>query len=248
MKKVTFQVIIRCSYIFVALLILPPETHAQQNTLIGAWETFVTTGEGATKRGVVIFTDGFQSAAWFDAEDGSFIETNGGKWSINGNIVTEIIEFNSSDSLSVGKEVSFEVILEKGKLTLVESNLVWDRIDTGQPGDLAGAWLFSGRKQDETIVYRNTEGPRKTMKILSGTRFQWIAFHTETGGFFGTGGGNYTTQDGTYTETIDFFSRDNSRVGADLSFQYELKDNYWHHSGHNSRGEPLYEVWAPRKN
>ena len=52
------------------------------------------------------------------------------------------------------------------------------------------------------------------MKILSGTRFQWIAYHIGTKVFSGSGGGTYTSEQGKYTETIDFFSRDNDRVGA----------------------------------
>lgn len=59
-------------------------------------------------------------------------------------------------------------------------------------------------------------GARKTIKILSGTRFQWAAINSETGEFFGTGGGNYTFKDGKYTENIEYFSRDASRVGASL--------------------------------
>jgi hypothetical protein len=65
--------------------------------------------------------------------------------------------------------------------------------------------------------------------------------------FSGTGGGRYTAKDGAYFETILYFSRDNSRVGAVLDFSYELKENDWHHRGKNSRGEPMYEIWARRE-
>ena len=62
------------------------------------------------------------------------------------------------------------------------------------------------------------------MKILSGTQFQWIAYNIATREFFGTGGGNYKTVDGHYTEEISYFSRDNSRVGARLQFDFKLQD------------------------
>ena len=122
----------------------------------------------------------------------------------------------------------------------------FSRIDNGLPGALEGAWLFSGRKRDGEIQNRDPNQPRKTMKILSGTRFQWIAYNTETGVFSGTGGGTYTANSGQYVENIDFFSRDSSRVGASLKFNYELIDGVWNHSGLNSRGEPLYEFWSLR--
>src|SRR5690606_36833077 len=123
----------------------------------------------------------------------------------------------------------------------------WTRIDDGTPGALHGAWLISGRQVDGKIEKRGTSGPRKTMKILTGTRFQWIAYNTQTKAFMGTGGGQYTTLDGTYTEQIGFFSRDDSRVGASLPFGYKLEQGDWHHFGKSSKGEPIYEVWSKRE-
>jgi hypothetical protein len=90
----------------------------------------------------------------------------------------------------------------------------------------------------------STRGPRKTIKVLSGTRFQWAAINTETKQFFGGGGGTYTTANGKYTEKIEFFSRDNNRVGARLTFDFALKPDGWHHAGLSSKGEPIYEIWA----
>ncbi|MCZ6521061.1 MAG: membrane or secreted protein, partial [Bacteroidetes bacterium] len=41
-------------------------------------------------------------------------------------------------------------------------------------------------------------------------------------------------------------SRDNTRVGASLKFDYELKEKKWHHRGLNSKGSPIYEIWSLR--
>ena len=108
---------------------------------------------------------------------------------------------------------------------------------------MSGNWKITGREQDGKIVDIKP-GARKTIKILSGTRFQWIAINSETGEFFGTGGGHYTFVNGKYTENIEFFSRDASRVGASLSFSAELKNGDWHHSGLSSKGDKIYEVWS----
>jgi len=84
-----------------------------------------------------------------------------------------------------------------------------------------------------------------TIKILSGSRFQWAAFNYATKEFMGTGGGTYdATQDGEYTEEIEFFSRDDGRVGASLSFEYSRTGDDWYHKGLNSRGEPMHEIWT----
>ena len=115
------------------------------------------------------------------------------------------------------------------------------------PGELNGAWLMSGRYRNGEKQMRSTDRPRKTMKILSGTRFQWIAFDTEKKEFKGTGGGTYTTINGKYSEKIEFFSRDNSRVGMNLEFNYNIDKGNWIHKGKTSKGDPLHEIWVKRK-
>jgi DMSO/TMAO reductase YedYZ molybdopterin-dependent catalytic subunit len=71
-----------------------------------------------------------------------------------------------------------------------------------------------------------------------------MAINAETKEFFGTGGGTYTYVNGKYTEKIEFFSRDSSRVGAVLSFDGMVNGKVWTHKGLNSRGEPLHEEWT----
>ncbi len=84
------------------------------------------------------------------------------------------------------------------------------------------------------------------MKYLQDGRFQWIAYDTNGLQFKGTGGGKYTSIDGIYTENIEYFSKDNTRVGARLEFNYEIKGDDWHHTGKNSKGAPMYEIWSRR--
>jgi hypothetical protein len=225
------------------LLILSLQLSAQ--SVIGAWEA-ITTKDGQQVKNIVIFSEFHQVSTWYNLNDGKFLETNGGLYRLDGNTMTETVEFNSANSESVGKSISFPIEVSGSTLKIDGKDIVWTRIDDGKPGDLQGAWLMSGRKRDGEIQKRDTSGPRKTMKILSGKRFQWIAYNTETKEFLGTGGGTYTTLNGKYTESIEFFSRDQSRVGAKLEFDYQLKDGDWHHSGLSSKGEPLYEVWTKR--
>ncbi len=230
----------------ISICALLVQTTDAQN-LIGAWEWTEVGEEGQELKGVVTFTEGYQAAAWFDAESGDFVKTNGGTWKLNGNTMTEVAEFNSENPEKVGTQVSFDIEWDgTNKMRIVGMDNWATRVDNGDPGELAGAWLISGRRRNGDLQMIDIFRPRKTMKILSGTRFQWIAYNVETRQFMGTGGGTYTTVDGKYTENIEFFSRDNSRVGASLEFNYELKDGDWQHSGKNSRGEPLFEVWSLR--
>ena len=216
-------------------------------SFVGAWETSYTSENGENLKSVVVFSDGYQVITTYDSKTGKFISSNGGTWKLSGNTITEKVEFDTNNSDRVGSEVSFEVLISDSTMSIVGSEVEFKRIDTGTPGKLQGAWLMSGRIRDGETQLRDTSRPRKTMKILSGTRFQWIAYNIETKEFKGTGGGSYTTKDGEYTETIEFFSRDDSRVGAKLKFNYTIIDGNWHHSGLSSKGDPIHEIWSIRE-
>ena len=216
-------------------------------SFIGAWEMYHTSENGDELKSVVIFSDGYQVITTSDSKAGKFISSNGGTWKLVGKTMTEKVEFDMTNSERVGSEVSFEVFINDSIMGIVGSEMKFKRIDSGLPGKLQGAWLISGRKREGKIQPINTDRPRKTMKILSGTRFQWIAYNTETKQFMGTGGGTYTTTNGEYTENIEFFSRDDSRVGASLKFNYSIERGNWHHSGLSSKGVPIYEIWSIRE-
>lgn len=219
----------------------------QAQKLQGAWRNIQTSDNGQKIKNILIFSEQYQVLTSYDATSGAFISTNGGSWSLDGSTMTEVVEFNSNNLEKVGKTVTFDIILQDDQLNIKGSDHFFTRIDTGNPGVLNGAWLMSGRIRNGETQERDTSKPRKTMKILSGTRFQWIAYNTETKEFKGTGGGTYTTVNGKYTENTTFFSRDNTRVGASLEFNYELKDGNWHHSGKSNKGDPIYEIWSTRQ-
>ena len=183
----------------------------------------------------------------YNATNGEFIHSNGGTWKLEGDIMTEKVEFHTDNSELVGTEFSFKVIITDSEIKIVDSNLIMNRIDHGAPGKLQGAWLMFGRIRDGKTQLRDTSRPRKTMKILSGTRFQWIAYNTETKQFMGTGGGTYTILNGDYTENIEFFSKDNSKVGITLKFNFEIADGKWIHKGFSSKGAPIHEIWNVRE-
>jgi len=219
--------------------------HAQG--IIGAWETNFVSKNGDLLKSIVLFADGYQVLTTYDAITGKFIHTNGGTWKLEGNMMTEKIEFHSDNPKLVGTQVSFKVRITDNEIEIVDSSSKLKRLDNGSPGKLNGAWLMSGRIRDGKTQLRDINRPRKTMKILSGTRFQWIAYNTETKKFMGTGGGTYTTKNEEYIENIKFFSRNDSKAGLSLKFSYELMNGKWHHSGLSSKGDPIHEIWSIRK-
>ncbi len=233
----------RFSILLSFVLIIGSACQAQSLKINGAWES------GPDENHIImIVTDRYFSAAVYNKKNNTYIGTCGGSWRMEENKFVEVHEFNTMKPEWVGTEMKSEIILKADKLFFKtnEGTEEFSRIDNGSPGQLASAWLITGRMTDKGMEKR-TLGSRKTMKILSGTRFQWIAYNHETKEFFGTGGGSYTTENGKYTENIDFFSRDNSRVGAKLQFDFTLVDGDWRHSGLSSKGEPIDEVWTKRE-
>lgn len=203
--------------------------------LIGAWKN---------DKGVIVFTDHYFSYTEYTST--AFEFTYGGSWETGSDELRFSYEYHTKSPDKVGYEAAYPVYISGNTLTLFGSSFT--RVDDGTPGALAGAWLFNNRIRDGQLGKpREAANPRKTMKILSGTRFQWIAYNTKSKEFSGTGGGTYTTVDGKYVENIGFFSRDNDRVGASLEFDYTIKDDEWHHQGLSSRGDPIYEIWKMRK-
>ena len=216
-------------------------------SIIGAWESSTTTENGDVLRNILILSDGYQVYTVFKPATGEIVHSNGGTWSLEGDMMTEKVEFHTDDPERIGSEVSFKVIITDESIEIAGTDMKLSRIDSGDHGALAGAWLMTGRVKEGITQHRDTTRPWKTMKILSGTRFQWIAYNTETKQFSGTGGGTYTIKDGEYTENIEFFSKDPSRTGMSLTFDYKLIDGDWHHSGLSSKGKPVNEIWSIRK-
>lgn len=186
------------------------------------------------------FVDGYSTQALFDKANKRFLGTWGGPYQVQGDALIIETEFNTMDSMKVGQPARMKFTIAGDKLTL-DGRIIFTRVDNGT-APLAGNWRITGRMQDGKMV-EGPQGARKTLKILSGTRFQWVAINPEVKGFYGTGGGTYTFANGKYTENIEFFSRDSTRVGASLTFDGKVEDGAWHHSGLNSRGEPLNEIW-----
>lgn len=224
-------------FFLIVLLISVAQGFAQQ--IKGSWKRNLDT---AVQYLTII--DNYFSIATFDIEGKKFIRTRGGTAIFHDGKMDGVIEFNTADRPEVKSNYSYEIKSSGKKLRLPAEgiSIPWDAVDDASDA-LSGNWKITGREQDGKIVEMKP-GARKTIKILSGTRFQWIAINSETGEFFGTGGGNYSFINGKYTENIEFFSRDASRVGASLSFNAEIKNGDWHHSGLSSKGDKIYEVWS----
>ncbi|MHA6279174.1 hypothetical protein ACXYMT_03255 [Salinimicrobium sp. CAU 1759] len=222
-------------------------TMATAQDLEGSWQLMEINDQPVNDRETVrIYMDDYFAQGTREKGTNKFISATGGEFTLNGSY-SESYDFDTQDTEMLGKTRVFEPAeIQQNMLILTAddgSTYTWKKI-SDDTNDLSGNWVITGRQRDGELN-RSTPGARRTIKILGGDRFQWVAFNSGSGEFFGTGGGTYTAEDGKYIENIEFFSRDDSRVGASLDFDYEVKNGEWHHSGKSSKGDPIYEIWSP---
>ena len=216
--------------------------YASATMLNGAWQST----KGSIEQSLIV-ADGYCMLTKYDKTNKKFFHSFGGPLTAKDGKISLKVEFNSDDKTQVGKTLQYDFSISNNILTsnIGGTKMQWQRTDDGK-SDLAGNWRITQRKQDGKMGDIPLR-PRRTLKLLTATRFQWAAINIETGEFSGTGGGTYTFADGKYTEHIEFFSRDNTRVGASLSFDGKIENGNWIHSGLSSRGDPIYEIWSRMK-
>ena len=172
---------------------------------------------------VRIYSDRYFVVSKYNTENNSFISAVGGIYSFNEGY-SEILEFDSSDSTNVGdtvfyKKVKVNVRNDSGKMSLDGMKYIKNIGDI----QLAGSWLMSGIERRGEMRMRDVNRPRKTMKMLAGGRFQWIAYDISKKGFYGTGGGTYTAERGNYIENIEFFQETLTLLGSPWDLILKLK-------------------------
>lgn len=230
---------------FVVLAIILFSTGLFSQNLEGSWKLIEENGRGISDKEVVrIYQDNYFAEGAKETESNEFLWALGGEYTSEDYKIT--LDFNTHAPELVGTTLDPKLTFldeDKIKIDNVKEVQIWERISANENA-LSGNWVITGRKRNGEM---NTmkPGDRRTIKILGGNRFQWVAFNSATREFYGTGGGTYSAEDGKYIENIEFFSRDRNRVGASLDFNFEVKDGEWHHSGKSSKGDPIYEIWSP---
>ncbi len=231
-------------------LVVPSENHSESTVsdITGAWNLKSQNGQPGNYTGTLLIEDGYFFFTEYDVATKHFEGSIGGQYEYQNGVLTYTVEFDTWQFERIGQKIQAKVTFKGKEMTVTQAlgeesaTLVYSQIDDGN-GDLAGAWRITDRMRNGTMQAMR-QGARKTIKMITGTRFQWAAFNPETKQFSGTGGGTVTLKDGEYTEHIEFFSRNADRVGASLSFDYKVNGVKWDHSGMSSSGNPIREIWT----
>src|SRR6187397_2427877 len=150
-----------------------------QTSLTGAWNA-----KNGSIDHTLVFQDGYFSYSIYDKANRKFIRTWGGTFSEAGGQAHANIEFDTESKDNVGGHKHFAATVNGNTLNFDGGAGVnsMTRIDDGNT-NLAGTWRITGRMRDGSIQPIE-KSARKTLKILSSTRFQWMAINTETKEFF----------------------------------------------------------------
>lgn len=232
--------------LLLSITLFTTKANTETLSISGSWQGKDASGNILT----MICSENYLMFAVYDLSQKKYVKSGGGTYQLSvvggKNILSYKREFNTEDSTVVGLTVANFYKVDKNDLSLSDGPLAgnWKRIDESKsPKIMNATWRIRAREGADFKMQTILNGSRKTLKILSGSRFQWAAFNTDTHQFFGTGGGTYTVKDGKYTENIEFFSRDNKRVGASLTFDCVVNGKDWTHAGQSSTGTRVHEIW-----
>ena len=215
-------------FVYVAAIAMSESGSVQEpDPLIGAWGG-PGFREGRDAEMVVIFTETYQVAAWFDAETGELVHTNGGLWSRSGAHVTEIVQFDSHNPQRVGTSVSFDIELSDTGLSIVGDDKILTRIDRGDGNRLEGGWQLVG-----PLVVKSA----RTIRLMSTTRFEEVVYEPDSGRLISAIGGSYTLDSERYVETVDFAFPDRGKPGPEMRYSAERHAGGWRQTSDGKRRE-----------
>ena len=162
------------------------------NDIRGAWME-----QKGDQEQVVMFIDNYFTNTVYSKAGRKFISSSGGKYSIKNDKVEIEYEFDTRNKEIIGQVKIYPFKLKENELSIDLDNNKgkYKRIDNGS-APLTGVWHITSRMQNDKLEPIHRTGTRKTIKILSGNRFQWAAIGPGTKEFSGTGRGSYSFTEG----------------------------------------------------
>jgi len=221
---------------------------ALSQTLNGAWRLVEKDNNAIEVEAIKLFSNSYFTYAVYEKRSGEFIEAKGGTYALTNLSYKEHLEIDSSEPEHSGTTDEYSISLEERTMTLTKLKTgeqeVWKKFDEANTLEMVFCWSIYKKRDEGNANWRTIPyAPRKTLKMITNTRYQVLALNSETGQFVGSSGGTWSGTDDTYTEHIEFFSKDRSNVGRSLQFKRTFQDGLWLHTGKTTKGETMEEKW-----
>ena len=259
----------------------PAETTDQGSipeTLEGSWRRISVknqeTGEWVTNTDGRIY-EKYISPTYFcwvnySVAQDTLMGTGGGTYVYdkeNGTYTEDIKFFLPAGSQLLGQAIPFDVRFEDGKWYHTGYAKVFEfDPETGELTDapssnenLVGTWELESYRGEGDSLRSDYPDFVSYVKLITPTHFVWVHYMSEQDQVLAQGGGTYTYDGNTYTETLKFmYPSGSGQVGTVLPFKCKLDADTWYHTGYVIRQEEndagnlqpvdtimIDEVWKP---
>jgi hypothetical protein len=216
----------------------------------------------------------------YDIEQDSLLGTGGGTYAYDAQSATyteDIKFFLPAGSQLLGQAIPFEVKYENGQWfhtgyaklfefdpetgenVITDSakiEEIWERTDAPLSQDgLVGTWQLESYKGEGDSLRSEYPDFVSYVKLITPTHFVWVHYLSEGDQVLAEGGGTYTYNGDTYTETLKFvYPSGSGQVGTVLPFDCKIEGDTWYHTGYiimkDENDQPadsarIDEVWKP---
>jgi hypothetical protein len=238
--------------IIIALVLSLSVFTAVSQTLNGAWRLTEQNNMPTTYEVIKLYSNSYFTYASYNKETGEFLEAKAGMYTLKNLSYKEHLEIDSSKPENSGTSNEYHIKLNGKKMIITHlksgEEEVWEKFDEADNYKMASCWRIHKKKDEGDTDWRTIEyAPRKTLKMITNSRYQVIALNSETGQFVGSSGGNWSSTADVYIENVEFFSKNQKNVGRSLHFNRNYEDGIWLHSGKNTKGELMMEEWIRYK-
>lgn len=217
-------------------------------TLNGAWRLIERNDKSIENEIIKLYSNSYFTYASYEKDSGEFLEAKGGTYALTNLSYKEHLEIDSNEPANSGTTIDYSITLNDKRMTVTNLTCgeieVWQKFDEGDNYEMAFCWRIHMKKDKGDADWRTIKYvPRKTLKMITNSRYQVLALNSETGKFVGSSGGTWSGKGDTYIENIEFFSKDQSNVGRSLEFRRIFQDGLWLHTGTTTKGESMEEKW-----
>jgi hypothetical protein len=227
-------------------IILSFNTNAQ--ILNGAWRLVEVNDQPVEHETIKLYSNSYFTYSEYDKDTGKFISARGGLYFLNNLNYKEQLDIDSRDPLYSGTTVEYEVSLSGREMIITNLSTgeqeKWQKFDDADNYKMAFCWRIHKKKDEGDKDWRIIEyRPRKTLKMMTNSRYQVLALNSKTGQFVGSSGGTWSSEGDSYVEHVEFFSKDQTNVGRSLEFQRAFEDGLWLHTGKTTKDGLMMEMW-----
>jgi hypothetical protein len=217
-------------------------------TLNGAWRLVEVDDMPVDKEIIKLYSNSYFTYSAYDKATGEFFAAKGGLYNLDHLSYEEHLEIDSEEPKHSGTTIIYKATIKDDSLFITNlktgEKQRWLKFDEADNYEVSFCWRIHKKKDEGDESWRTIEyAPRKTLKMVTNSRYQVLAFNSKTGKFVGSSGGHWTGSGDNYIENIEFFSKDQSNVGRSLKFKRTFEEGLWLHTGKTTKGEIMLEKW-----